>query len=151
MIKDNLCVLRNHRTEENDFSMEHPCDFCDDFVGYVVQIPDTRTYRKVSKEEGLYAVREMQICKTCLTKMIEVLDKNIVENFQNDVDKLKQHQLYETGDKDAPDIILDSNGEVCLSLCKVCGGAESTLPTRCPGRRLTYKEGQLISEGRLDF
>lgn len=61
------------------------------------------------------------------------------------------HKLYETGDKDAPHSILDGNGEVVLALCRVCGGAEGTLPTCCPGRRLTPKEEEEIYRGELDF
>lgn len=62
-----------------------------------------------------------------------------------------EHKLYETGDKDAPDAIRDPNGEVCLALCRVCGGTEATLPTECPGRRLTEEEAGGISSGKLDF
>lgn len=40
-----------------------------------------------------------------------------------------EHKLYETGDRGAPASILDWNGEVVLSLCKVCGGAEGDMPT----------------------
>lgn len=39
----------------------------------------------------------------------------------------KAHDLYKTGDKDAPDRIKDNNGEVVLSLCKRCGKAEAEL------------------------
>ena len=42
------------------------------------------------------------------------------------------HELYKTGDAGAPAAILDRNGEVTLSLCKVCGGAEGAMPTKCP-------------------
>ena len=60
---------------------------------------------------------------------------------------MKQHVLYEAFDKDAPSSIRDSNGEVCLGMCKVCGRAEIQLdqqpectpwfnmeeaPTHCP-------------------
>lgn len=38
-----------------------------------------------------------------------------------------------------------------LSHCKVCGGAEGTLPTLCPGRRLTLEEQELIYNNRLDY
>lgn len=61
------------------------------------------------------------------------------------------HQLYETGDNDAPNSIKDRNGEVALGLCRVCGGAEGTLPTNCPSRRLTPEEEDAIYAGKLDF
>jgi hypothetical protein len=38
-----------------------------------------------------------------------------------------------------------------LSHCKVCGGAEGSLPTLCPGRRLTEEEETAIYAGQLDF
>ena len=61
------------------------------------------------------------------------------------------HALYETGDADAPDDILDMNGEVVLALCRNCGGAECSLPTNCPGRKLTPEEEDDICNGKLDF
>lgn len=63
----------------------------------------------------------------------------------------RKHVLYETADKDRPEWICDGNGEVVLSLCRVCGGAECSLPTNCPGRCLTLKESDLICAGELDF
>jgi len=62
-----------------------------------------------------------------------------------------EHILYSNSDKDRPRSICDGNGEVALSLCKVCGGAESCLPTHCPGRRLTGEELDKITAGELDF
>ncbi len=62
-----------------------------------------------------------------------------------------KHVLYETGDKDAPDQIKDSNGEVALGLCKVCGGAEAALPTDCPGRKLTSEEMEGRMTGKWDY
>ena len=53
---------------------------------------------------------------------------------------MHEHELYKTGDVDAPSAILDRNDEVVLSLCKVCGGAEASLPLICPGRRMTADE-----------
>jgi len=63
----------------------------------------------------------------------------------------KLHVLYTSQDKDRPKQICDSNGEVVLSLCKICGGAEGALPTNCPGRRLTGEELDKIYAGELDF
>ena len=61
------------------------------------------------------------------------------------------HNLYNTGDEDIPDAIKDSNGEVVLNLCKVCGGAESSLSRTCPQRKLSSYELDLISQGQLNF
>lgn len=38
-----------------------------------------------------------------------------------------------------------------LSRCNVCGGAEGSLPTCCPGRQLTTVEADAIYAGQLDF
>ena len=62
-----------------------------------------------------------------------------------------KHILYETKDKDKPSSICDRNGEVVLALCKVCGGAEASLPTNCPGRKLTWNEMEMITAGKLNF
>ena len=62
-----------------------------------------------------------------------------------------KHILYVTGDHDAPSAILDPNGEVVLSLCKVCGGAEGAMPTDCPGRALSEQQLDDIYAGRLDY
>jgi hypothetical protein len=62
-----------------------------------------------------------------------------------------KHGLYKDGDDNIPYGITDRNGDVVLSLCKVCGGAECALTTNCPGRKLTNKELDLICNGELDF
>ena len=62
-----------------------------------------------------------------------------------------KHDLYKDGDDNIPYGITDRNDNVVLALCKVCGGAECTLPTNCPGRKLTSKELDLICNGELDF
>lgn len=41
------------------------------------------------------------------------------------------HDLFKTGDADAPDCIKDRNGEVVLGLCRVCGKGEVELPAPC--------------------
>lgn len=46
-----------------------------------------------------------------------------------------KHVLFDNSDIDAPNVIKDPHGEVCLGLCKVCGAAESELTEfpKCPG------------------
>jgi len=61
------------------------------------------------------------------------------------------HQFYTDHDKDAPSVIKDRNGQVVLSLCKICGGAEGCLPTNCPGRPMTTVEQDLVYNRKLDF
>lgn len=38
-----------------------------------------------------------------------------------------------------------------LFICKVCGGAESSLPKDCPGTKMTYIQSEAISAGTLDY
>jgi len=38
-----------------------------------------------------------------------------------------------------------------LFICTTCGGAEGSLATYCPGRRLTVEEQDAVYNGQLDF
>jgi len=38
-----------------------------------------------------------------------------------------------------------------LAHCTVCGGAEGSLPTDCPGVRMSYVQQDLVYEGKIDF
>ena len=46
-----------------------------------------------------------------------------------------EHDLYETGDADAPDCIKDRNGEVVLALCRACGQGEVELRPICDANK----------------
>lgn len=61
------------------------------------------------------------------------------------------HSLYETGDIDVPQQILDRNGEVALACCRRCGGVEGALPTDCPGVRMTLQQADDVYSGRDDY
>jgi hypothetical protein len=43
----------------------------------------------------------------------------------------RHHDLYRSGDTDAPDQIKDRNGQVVLRLCRRCERAESELSESC--------------------
>jgi hypothetical protein len=48
----------------------------------------------------------------------------------------------------------DERCQICiggLSLCNVCGGAEGSLPTECPGVRMTEQQEELVYAGVLNF
>lgn len=62
-----------------------------------------------------------------------------------------EHDLYKTGDEDACYSIKDNNGEVVFDVCRVCGGAEGELPTKCLGRKMTVDEATLVYAGKIDF
>jgi hypothetical protein len=38
-----------------------------------------------------------------------------------------------------------------LQHCKVCNGAEGSLTTDCPGRRMTDAEEERVYDGEIDF
>lgn len=59
---------------------------------------------------------------------------------------MQKHVLYKTGDKGCPDQILDSNGEVVLGMCKICGLAESELDnSHCIVQTKTFETGAVRS------
>jgi NTP pyrophosphatase (non-canonical NTP hydrolase) len=56
-------------------------------------------------------------------------ERQAVENTVNEI--FSQHDLYKTGDPDAPNYILDRNGEVVLGQCRRCGLVEAELVGPC--------------------
>ncbi len=66
-------------------------------------------------------------------------------------DATPAHDLYTDADKDRPQVICDSNGQVALSMCKRCGKGESQLTEPCisarPGPFTTTPSGKLIDLG----
>lgn len=62
-----------------------------------------------------------------------------------------KHIFFEDGDQGMPSQIQDRNGQVCLSLCKICEGIEASLPTECPKRFLNSNEHDLIQQNKIDF
>ena len=59
----------------------------------------------------------------------------------------RNHIFYESGDLDAPAAILDSNNDVVLTMCKVCGLAESELVNGVP----CFGVNQVASSCKNDF
>jgi hypothetical protein len=43
------------------------------------------------------------------------------------------------------------NRKAAWLLCTKCGGSERSLPTDCPGYRLSYEELQHVLVGKTDF
>ena len=44
--------------------------------------------------------------------------------------------------------------EICdggLSVCAVCGGGEGSLPSECPGQKMTSEQDNAVYAGDLDF
>lgn len=61
------------------------------------------------------------------------------------------HRLHGFGDHRSDDDRYCSVCEGRLALCLVCGGAESSLPTDCPGRMMTDEEADLVADGIHDY
>lgn len=57
---------------------------------------------------------------------------------------LPEHDLYKTGDSDAPDCIQDRNGEVVLGLCRKCNRGEIELSEPCIPKESA--DGSLVSK-----
>jgi hypothetical protein len=57
----------------------------------------------------------------------------------------------------APETHNCNNDAVCpicdggLSVCSVCGGAEGSMPTECPGFMMSPVEAQAVYKGEIDF
>ena len=75
--------------------------------------------------------------------------KTMGESQLHIAEESKVHDLYKTGDEDAPDAIKDRNGEVVLALCRKCNRGESELyqHPRCDGEG-EYEARRKEVEGR---
>lgn len=62
---------------------------------------------------------------------------------------MTEHTLH--GPSDHPPGDSDNCQACILSLCKVCGGAEASLPTECPGERMTIFAEDNVEDGKLDY
>jgi len=63
--------------------------------------------------------------------------------------RLPTHHLirHVNCDREGPCPICDGG----LSYCTVCKGAESSLPTHCPGEPMTDLRADLVSAGHMDY
>ena len=57
-------TYKNKRIEPDNFEMEFPCSFCNCYSPVVISIPDTNK----------------KICKSCLSEMINFIDKTILDD-----------------------------------------------------------------------
>jgi len=56
-----------------------------------------------------------------------------VDALQKLVNTTIAHHFYAPTDPDCPKALLDSNGDMVLAMCRVCGQAEGDLEEKCPG------------------
>lgn len=69
---------------------------------------------------------------------------------QGDLAQGAAHTLYKDGDKDAPDVIKDSNGSITLGLCRVCGKGACDLVEPCiPVTAPLEPVAEVVIEGHL--
>lgn len=47
--------------------------------------------------------------------------------------------------------LIEVEGMEGISFCSICNGAEGSLPTDCPGHRLSNDEADQILDGQLDY
>ena len=59
-----------------------------------------------------------------------------------------KHKLYECKDPECLGCCYCRGG---LASCTVCNGAESSLPSECPGKPMTSEQLDMVSERRLDY
>jgi hypothetical protein len=63
-----------------------------------------------------------------------------------------KHEFYNDNDADRPDVICDNNGQVVLAMCKVCGLAECSITSSCPGpNNVPDGYADKVCKGEVDF
>ena len=81
---------------------------------------------------------EHKMCQNCGHKYVgDKCSRCWHDNMTGMADKSckkPEHKLYQDGDKNIPEIILDRNGQVALGMCKICGKAESELSEACEAK-----------------
>lgn len=65
----------------------------------------------------------------------------------NEIEKEKPNELNKNGHDFHEDTYFDKG----LCHCKICGGAESSLPTYCPGKRMNEICQSQVTAGYIDF
>lgn len=100
MFIGNIRILRRKEYEMNNELIER-IDFCLTHIAL-----------------GLTVTHILEECKAALSQQQGAVEKNQT-----------RHTLYEDSDENIPEIIQDRNGQVSLSMCKICGAAESALST----------------------
>jgi hypothetical protein len=58
------------------------------------------------------------------------------------------HNLHRCNEENCP---VCRGGLSDLALCTVCGGAEASMPTDCPGFRMPASVEELVLKGQMDY
>lgn len=86
------------------------------------------------------------------TKEEKVYRANLLrEIVGNPFRPVARHDLYKTGDRDAPESVKDGNGEVVLGLCRRCGKGEAELSGPCSWVTSTVMEMAKYAYDNSDF
>lgn len=66
---------------------------------------------------------------------------------------MSEHKLHECDGRcrDAEHVYSCNYCDGGLASCDVCGGAEASLPTHCPGKPMSHQEQDEVAAGVLDF
>jgi hypothetical protein len=94
----NCDVVKNDRIGEDDYRVGFTCDFCNDFNSFILRTP------------------KCYICKGCLSKMIDMLNKAQCDAFQPDFDKARADYEYEEFKK------IDTRDEQFGPMCMIVEG-----------------------------
>ncbi|MEW6115633.1 MAG: hypothetical protein AB1553_01875 [Nitrospirota bacterium] len=65
--------------------------------------------------------------------------------------KIREHQFITPAECDCGGT---GHCNICdggLAICKICGGAEGSLPTECPGEKMIAHQDEAVYAGKLDF
>lgn len=95
--------------------------------------------KAVDRYECLCHVARLDIASGQPVRILRGQNKlRMVKNVRRFKKNSPTHVLFETTDADAPDVIKDRNGEVVLSLCRICNRGEIELEEPCTGSQFRF-------------
>ena len=82
----------------------------------------------------------MNYCKRCGgPEPVMCVSCTIEKDAADRVQRHGEHQLYEP------------YGYAGIAACRVCGGAEASLPRECPGAKMSPEDQEAVQDGNLEF
>ncbi len=94
--------------------------------------------------------RKTDVLRSKLEKLVEHLENGTI-HVQHLPKRLRRNlvAVLDNLDSAAPHTWEQRDDD--LASCTVCGGGEGSLPTHCPGTRMSSDEADDVYAGRLDF
>lgn len=83
----------------------------------------------------------------CFWLLLEAVIWALVKYFPHKGTNSGLHNFYECA-KDCTGCIYCNGG---LAHCTICGGAEASLPTDCPGEKMSQQQQDNVQAGNADF